>query len=262
MGSTTADPEPVRALEPGAVEVWRAPLDLTDERRAALFATLSGDERERAARFAFERERNRFIAGRGTLRLILASCLGCGPAELRFDYGPRGKPALGGAARASGVFFNLAHSHGRVVYAVTRGRTVGVDLEKVRPEVEHERLAQRYFAPGEVAALAALPAEERRRAFFTCWTRKEGYLKATGDGLATPLDSFEVPLAPGATAALVCHRTDPGEVARWSLADLDAGPDYAAALVTEGAAAAIRYRDVAAARTTPLPPPPPPPGPR
>ncbi len=220
-------------MERDEVHVWRASLDLGASRRHALHLTLAEDEQERAERFHFAKDRARFIAGRGLLRAILARYLRADPAGLRFCYDPKGKPALTPASHTGGLRFNMSHSHGLALYAVTRGRELGVDLEYIQPRLEGG-IAERFFSPREVAALGALPADLRNEAFFACWTRKEAYVKAKGDGLALRLDQFDVSLNPRQPAALLRMEGDPQEACRWSLWALDAAPGYAAALCVEG----------------------------
>jgi 4'-phosphopantetheinyl transferase len=198
------------------------------------FRTLSPDEVERAERFRFERHRRRFVVGRGVLRALLGRYLGVEPARISFGYGARGKPHLSGALSGTGVRFNLAHSHEMALYVVTRGRDVGIDLEHVRPMPDAEDIGARFFSPHEHEILCALPPGQRLGAFFDCWTRKEAYIKATGDGLARPLDEFDVSLAPGEPARLLRVAEDPAEVDRWSLQALSPDAGYAAALVVEG----------------------------
>jgi len=199
-----------------------------------LLRTLTLDERARARRFRFPRDRDRFIVARGVLRAILGRYLGVDPGRLRFRYSPYGKPALAGPFEDEGIRFNLAHSQGIALYAVSRGREVGIDVEYVRADLADERIAERFFSPREVATLRAVPAEQRREAFFHCWTRKEAYVKARGEGLSLPLDQFDVSLAPGEPAALLSTPGDPPEVTRWSLQALNPGPGYVAALAVEG----------------------------
>lgn len=215
------------------VHVWKAALDLAEPRVLELEKTLSQDERDRAARFHFEIDRARFIVGRGILRAILGRYLGVEPHRLRFQYALHGKPALAPGASAHDLRFNAAHSGGMVLYAVTSGREVGIDVERLRPDFATEAIAERFFSPGEVASLRALPVEARLKAFFDCWTRKEAYIKATGHGLSHPLQRFTVSLAPGA-AALLGTDDDAREASRWSLQELSPGPGYAAALAVEG----------------------------
>jgi Phosphopantetheinyl transferase len=152
------------------------------------------------------------------------------PADLVFFLGPHGKPAL----ENLGLEFNLSHSGGCGLLAVTRGRRVGVDGERVRADFAGEDIARRFFAPAEVDALAASAPGEYVAAFFRCWTRKEAYVKARGDGLSLPLDRFVVPLEPAATRAIASCLDDPSECSRWSLREIVPAPGYLGALVVEG----------------------------
>jgi 4'-phosphopantetheinyl transferase len=231
----TAPPRPEwPALPCEEVHVWRALLDAPAERVRRLLEVLAPDERERAARFHFERDRRRFAVARGLLRTILGSYLNSGPAALRFEYGAQGKPALAPGHNSDSLRFNVSHSEGVALFALARAREVGVDVERVSGRVECEEIAGHFFSPGEVARLRALPAEMREAAFFDCWTRKEAYIKARGEGLSLPLDGFDVSLAPGEPAALLANRLDPSEVARWSLRALAPWPGFAAAVAAEG----------------------------
>jgi 4'-phosphopantetheinyl transferase len=198
-----------------------------------LAGILAPDERERAERFHFERLRWRFVVGRGVLRIILAGYLGTAPAGVRIAYGLRGKPRLADG-HGDALRFNLAHSGGLALYAVTRGRELGVDLEEVRPLEDAEAIAARYFSAGEAAALGALPHADRLAGFFRCWTRKEAYVKARGEGLAIPLHQFDVSVAPDEPARLLGSRREPGDADRWSLVGLSPAPGYAGALAIEG----------------------------
>jgi len=230
-----ADP----AASPVAVDVWRIALDPGESAVDRLAATLTTDELARADRLRVPGGRGRFIAGRGALRAILGRYLGVPADRLAFRYGGRGKPALPG----TGLEFNLTHSGGLALLAVAGGRAVGVDIEEARPMPDADRLVERFFSPREVADYRALPAAERPAAFFRCWTRKEAYMKATGLGLGQPLDGFDVALAPGDLPRLLAVAGRPDEADRWSMVDLNPGPGYAAALMVEGAAGAIRcYR--------------------
>jgi 4'-phosphopantetheinyl transferase len=221
-------------LQPGEIQLWRAPLDLSSDRLAALAAYLSPDERERAERFQFPELRRRFIAARGTLRQVLGRYAACQPVSLRFEYGPHGKPKLARATSPLDLRFNLAHSHELAVFAVALGREVGVDLEWLdRPLHEPEAIARRFFSPGEQRALLALPVAQRLSAFYDCWTRKEAFLKARGEGLTFPLAAFDVSLGPDEPAALLACRDGPAALARWALLAPEIAPGYRAALVFE-----------------------------
>jgi 4'-phosphopantetheinyl transferase len=214
--------------------VWRASLDLPAPRIQALQHDLSEEELQRAERFHFQRHRGRFIAARGLLRTILGRYLKTDPGLLRFRYGPRGKPELGGEAGRSGLCFNISHSHGLALFAVTYGREVGVDVERIRSDLDGEKIAERFFSPREAAALRRLPAEVRQEAFFACWTRKEAYLKAIGEGIALRLDQFDVSVSPGDPATLLSIHGDRAEASHWSLKALDPGPGYMGALAVKG----------------------------
>lgn len=233
MGASWEQAPPALGLGEGELHVWRAGLAVDAETRRRLAAALSRDELERAARFVFARDRDRFVAARGALRQILGGYLGAPPGALRFRYGPRGKPELAGPPEHGRLGFNLAHSGELALVAVAWGRRVGVDLELVRDELDYAPLLPDIFSAGERRALAALPAPAQRLAFFGGWARKEAYLKARGDGLTHPPNQVEVGLAPGAQAPLQLPPAEPGEKP-WTLYTLDAGPGYAAAVVGEG----------------------------
>jgi 4'-phosphopantetheinyl transferase len=213
------------------VHVWRIPLDCGEEVLSRLHESLADDERQRAARFHFEKDRRHFIAGRGALRSLLAGYLERRPEQVRFAYTNYGKPLL---ADEAALRFNLTHSHGLALLAVTRGREIGVDVERIRDNLEGEKLAERFFSPREVAALHSLPPELRREAFFHCWTRKEAYIKAVGKGLSLPLDQFDVTLRPDEPAALLATHHDSEEARRWSMQSLLPDEGYVGAMVVEG----------------------------
>ena len=198
-------------LEPGIIHVWRGSLDLGQEAYRRFDSLLADDERARAARFHFPRDRARFVVGRGLLRALLGRYLAADPAHLRFRYSIHEKPALVGG----GPSFNLAHSGATALFAFSPSFEVGVDVELVRPEFEGDRIAERFFSPAEIEALQA-----RGVAFLACWTRKEAFLKARGDGLTLALDSFDVSLAPNQPAALLRTGWSPQECSRWQLLDL------------------------------------------
>ena len=218
-------------LPANEVHIWLAKLD--DYSAASLKLLLAEDELARATRFHFDRDRNHFIVARALLRKLLASYAGVGAAELRFSYAEKGKPSLEESQQGS-LNFNLAHSHGLAIYGFSRGRELGVDLEFIREDLADEKIAERFFSPSEIDELRKLPAELRKQAFFDCWTRKEAYIKARGDGLSMPLDGFDVSLAPGEAAALLRNHKEPGEVTRWSMQSLTVPAGYVAALVAEG----------------------------
>jgi 4'-phosphopantetheinyl transferase len=210
------------------VVVWQVGLE-TDS--APFRALLSDEELAAADRFRFEQDRAHYAVARGALRIVLGRHLDTAPAAIRFEYGAHGKPSVAGGSE---LRFNLSHSHGRALIAVARGREVGVDLEYVHREVADEEVARRFFSPEEVQALENLPESARTPAFFRCWTRKEAYLKARGDGIHYGLHHFTVSLGPGEEPALLANTLHPDETARWTMRDVHLGPDFQACVVAEG----------------------------
>ena len=197
--------------------------------RERLAQYLHADEQERAARFHFERDREAYETARGTLRLVLAGYCQIEPTAVPIAYAERGKPYL--AAPYSQLKFNLSHAGDWALLAVSDGRELGVDVEKIRPLPELEQIAERFFAPIEREALLALPAEQRLTAFFTCWTRKEAYIKALGDGLRQPLDEFAVTVRPDEPARLLYVLGEETAVNHWEMREIAMPPGYVAALV-------------------------------
>jgi 4'-phosphopantetheinyl transferase len=238
------------ALPEDEVQLWRVDLEAIGEDESRWRQLLSSDELARAMRFHFSRDRQRFVAARAWLRTILASYLATDPSGLRFCYSKKEKPFLGPPHADTGITFNLSHSGGIALFAFARQREIGVDVEQLRPDSDLEAIARRFFSAREQSQLAALPAEEKVNAFFRCWTRKEAYIKATGDGLSLPLSQFDVSLAPGETNALLATRPEglqdsteeedgteedsSEEAGRWLLREVPGGPGYIAALCVRG----------------------------
>ncbi|MHC4618924.1 MAG: 4'-phosphopantetheinyl transferase family protein [Planctomycetota bacterium] len=229
------------------VHVWRAWLDRARPHLADLLYSLSADELARADRFRSEPDRLRYVAARGILRAILARYLGFAPHDLRFRYGPQGKPFLMDASQMDGIRFNLAHSDGLALYAIAQYREVGIDLERIRPMPDAEQIAASFFSPQEYTRLISLPRNQRLEAFFNCWTRKEALVKAVGNGLSAPLHVFDVTLVPDKPAVLLEHRKKPTEAQRWSLHHLVPGTDYVSALAVEGRCCRLQRWDWVAA---------------
>jgi 4'-phosphopantetheinyl transferase len=226
-------------LSEAEIHVWRVPLHLSEHEREEMEPWLSQDELQRGARFVFERDRFRFLACRGRLRAILAGYLDIQPREVRFLYGPHGKPALELPPNGP-LFFNVSHSEDLALVAVRRGGEIGVDLERLRPIAEAEAIARRYFTPREHAALAAAAPEEKTSAFFRCWTRKEALLKAMGVGIGFPLDSLEVNLEPDVPPRLLSF---PGQALAgadaWRLFHLEPHSEFVGALAAQCAQALL-----------------------
>jgi 4'-phosphopantetheinyl transferase len=196
-------------------------------------AVLSDEERQRACRFAFDRDRQRFIAARGLLRGLLAARLGVRPEVIELEYGAHGKPALARRFAASGLRFNASHCGDVAAYAFSSTGAIGVDVEAVRTIPDADHIAARFFSGREHAAYRALDARDRPLGFFQCWTRKEAFIKALGDGMSHPLDDFDVSLAPGEPARLLRVERSPGDRRRWRMVSFSPAPGFVGAVVAE-----------------------------
>lgn len=225
------------------VHVWRIPLVLPRDRLDRLETLLSPAERARADRFRFPALREAFVAGRGAQREVLARYTSTAAADLEYRESAHGKLRLDGPAAASGIRFNASNSGGLALVAVARGRELGVDLERLKPMPDGPEIAGRFFSAAENAVFAALPGPLRDEAFFRCWTRKEAYIKAVGEGLSMPLDRFDVAFAPGDEPRLLATRGDPAEAGRWRMAAVDPGPGYVGAVAVEGSGWRLRAFD-------------------
>lgn len=229
------------ALADDEVHVWRASLKQPPAQVKAFSITLSQDEQERAGRFHFKRDREHFTVARGLLRSLIGCYLDRAPGELRFQYSSYGKPGLSDQSPLTALSFNVSHSHEIVVYAFTLGREIGIDIEYHRPEVAGEEIAERFFSAVEIHNLSALSQEFRTEGFFNCWTRKEAYVKARGEGLSHPLDKFDVSLVPGEPAALLGTRNNPVELSRWTISAFTTEEDYSGAIAVEGKDLQFKY---------------------
>ncbi len=222
-----------------AVHVWRASLESDADMVAGWTALLDAAELARARRFYFERDRCRFTVARGLLRQLAGGYLDVPPTDVHFAAGPHGKPHL--APGANALHFNLSHSGTQALFAFAPSREVGIDLEAgARLGDDWPGLARRIFSPREQAELASLPAEHRRDGFLNGWTRKEAYLKATGQGLVNGLQQIEVSLDPARPASFLGAEL----AAAWHIVDLRAAAGVAAALVLAGGPGSIEVRNV------------------
>ena len=221
--------EPVRIALPGTdIDVWMMCLDLMPVQVRQWENLLSDDEASRAARFHFERDRRRFIAARGTLRLLLGGYLEMAPAAIKFNYGATGKPAI--APPAGTIHFNLSHSGERALYAFSSSRPLGVDIEYLHHDLDHKSLSERFFSPAECAALDRLPDCERKRAFLVHWTRKEAVVKASGEGLSLPIDRLYVATPPGLASRPPGTAVALLDGRAWHIHAPEVGDDYTAAI--------------------------------
>jgi 4'-phosphopantetheinyl transferase len=224
------------SLMPATVDAYWINLDDAEQDTGALARMLSDEERARAARFRFERDRRHYILRHAHLRKLLSTYVGDAPEKIVFVYNAFGKPSV----RGSVIHFNTSHSRGMALFVISRGSEVGCDIEQCDPQFASERIPEQFFAAGEVTKLRSLPPEQQTQAFFRCWTRKEAYVKARGQGLSIALDSFEVSLTPGEPVALLngCDG--------WSVRSFAPVSGYAAAVVAEGAGWQLNHLPLAA----------------
>ena len=226
-------PEGLR-LASDEVHVWRAALDQPLEKVQSYRAILSDAERSRADRFHFEEDRTAYTLARAALRSLLGGYLSVVSSSIEFEYSPHGKPYLKPATNLRAVSFNISHSHKLALLAFAIDRQVGVDVERIRPDFGTLEIAQRFFSKSEVDALLAQPPDRQAECFFNCWTRKEAYIKAIGDGLSCPLHRFDVTLGVGEPARLLATRVASQDASQWSMHNLDVGACYKAAVIAEG----------------------------
>jgi 4'-phosphopantetheinyl transferase len=215
------------------IHVWQRKLRDNPHDIQTLAEALAPEELARAERFRFPSNRNEFIVSRGTLRWLLGRYMSCPPKELCFTYSQYGRPELSDSRPGEGVDFNISHSGDVVVLAFARARRIGIDIEKIRTDFSTAEIAERFFSPAEREVLRELPVEQRHTAFFTCWTRKEAFIKALGEGLSHPLDQFDVSLTPGQSAALLATRPDSRDASRWSLCNINVPAGYVGALAAQ-----------------------------
>jgi 4'-phosphopantetheinyl transferase len=223
-----------KRLPSGEIHVWSSALELDSESIGAWEAVLSQDERCRANRFRFGKDYVEFVLARSLLRCLIGSYLGLEAATIQFVYSPFGKPAIHPDLEPKGLRFNVSHSHGEALFAFSHNREVGIDLEFIPHEWDGSSLSQHFFSSRENEQLQTLADIEQKQAFFRCWTRKEAYIKARGEGLSLALNQFDVSLLAEEKAALLEVRPDAQEVNRWKMQDVAVKSNYAGALVAEG----------------------------
>ena len=222
------------------VHIWYASLDVSISEFKTLSQTITKDECLRAEKFHFEKDKKRFIVGRGILRSILGSYLGIEPRHLRFCYGENGKPAISNQDFRGTIRFNLSHSNGVALFAFTLGREIGVDIEKVREIGEMEQIVERFFSVREYDRFCHLPEGKKRKLFFTYWTCKEAFIKADGGGFKIPLNSFEVSNVYGNPLKQLKIYCDRKKAAQWFLQTFIPFSGYIGAFAVQGEGALIK----------------------
>lgn len=221
-------------LQKGEVHIWRAFLDWPTSAISSALAILSEEEKKRAQRFVFEEHRALFTASHAVLRYILSAYTQQSAAELQFATTSHGKPHLVNPPAGLDLRFNMSDSKQLAVYAITLNREVGVDIEWMKPNIDCEGIAKRFFSQEEQEQLLALPLNERRESFYRCWSRKEAYIKVIGQGLSFPLGEFSVSLRPEGMNNLLSVHHDANQAKRWALGSLNIETEYASAIAVEG----------------------------
>jgi len=230
------------SIDRNDVQVWRVGLRTARCEIEQLRQILSNDELQRAGRFYGQQHRERFILARGTLRRILGRYMNIHPEKLGFSY-INSKPEIMPELDGKRLRFNISHAGDYMLAAITADRMIGVDIELISVDRPHLRIAERFFSHRETTTLRALPEPQQIGAFYACWTRKEAYIKARGLGVFRGLDCFSVSLAPGEAAALTETESDPEEIKRWTILDINPASGYRAAAAVEGGDVKFRFYD-------------------
>jgi 4'-phosphopantetheinyl transferase len=230
-------------LNDDGIDVWRARLNTSANTIDRYIDWLSPHEHRRAKRYYFNKHRQSFVVRRILLRKLIGRYLDMNPWDVLLDGNQYGKPMLAGEL-AKQLQFNLSFSNNMALFAFSRHRSIGVDIENIDDRVIDEYVAQRHFSSNEIATFIALPRKQQVEAFYNCWTRKESWIKARGLGLSIPLDSFEVSLAPGDPARLIATGTDTNQLNNWTMYSLTPAPGYTAAVAAQGTCTTPRQFDI------------------
>ncbi|NER13685.1 4'-phosphopantetheinyl transferase superfamily protein [Leptobacterium flavescens] len=227
-------------LKPQSAHIWHISIDQNKALLKQFGELLSADEKKRAEKFYFAKDRHCFVIAKGALRTLLGSYLQTDPSGIRFQYGSHGKPHLDDS---TSLRFNLSHSGDAIVLGFVHDLSIGVDVEKIKDDIELKDIAKNFFSKEEVNALLSLKEEVHPNAFFNCWTRKEAFIKAKGSGLSFPLHEFAVSLEPGKEAELLQTKWDPDEKLKWTLASFEPEESYVGAVAIEGNIPSIVHKN-------------------
>lgn len=219
------------------IHIYRSSLETTSDKIKDYESFLSADELYKANRYKFEKDRVHYITGRALLRNILSRYLNQFPGEIVFSYLDKGKPFI----KDTEVKFNLAHSGGRAVYAVANNIDIGIDIEFMRELPDALQIAKRFFSEKEVDEFSEIREVDIRTAFFNCWTRKEAFIKAVGEGLSYPLKDFSVTLKPGDKPEILWIKDKAEEVKYWSLINIDTDENYISSLAVKAENVKVVY---------------------
>lgn len=220
--------------------IWRADLEFNARFQSSFFKILSPDEKSRADKFRFAKDSRNFIIARGILRSLIGKYLEIDPAKIFFHYTEFGKPAIAGN---HSLQFNISHAQNIALFAFIRKFNIGVDVEFVNPQIEVKDIATNFFSANEISKLLALPGNQHTLGFFNCWTRKEAFIKAVGEGLSFPLDQFEVSLEPDKPAKLLATNWEPEAVSKWSIYSISPGANFVGSVAIEGLVEDVKFWD-------------------
>jgi 4'-phosphopantetheinyl transferase len=223
------------------VHVWRLIFNQLTDNLEFFTKTLSPNERDRADRFRFEKDKAHFIVFTGALKTIIGRYLNCDPRRIQFQYSEFGKPYLMANHDGDAFFFNMAHSNHLAVIGFGRILQIGIDIEFIRPIPDIDEIGKRIFSPNEYKKYHSLPENQKQTAFFNCWTRKEAFIKAIGKGLSFPLDRFSVSFAPGNSCRIIDIDGDTEKASKWSLVHFIPAKNYSAALALNDRVIKIGY---------------------
>lgn len=219
------------------VHLWYLNVEDHKNRLAVYEELLDNEEKEKAYRYKFDKDRNCSIIARGVLRTLLGSYSNELPERITFSFGPFGKPEV---YNNSGIQFNISHSRDAIVLGFIKNDAIGVDVEFMDEKIDALQIAKHFFSNEERVALSAVSEDERVEAFYNCWTRKEAFIKALGDGLSFPLDQFVVSLTPALKAELLKTKWDQMEKEKWALHSFNPEKKYVSAFTVNGKVSDIK----------------------
>jgi len=226
------------SLKTQEVDVWKVSKQIHEDRLEQYWSVLNTEERERALKFRFEKDRNCAIIARGVLRNLLSNYTGLKPENIHFEFGSNGKPAI---CQHTPIQFNVSHSTDAIVFGFTKSYILGIDVECTEDDLDVENVAKSFFSETEVHSLLKLDQAYHKQAFYNCWTRKEAFIKAEGSGLSFPLKEFSVSLASSAEAELLETRWNKKEKEKWTLTAFTPAENYIGALAIKGKINNINY---------------------
>lgn len=227
----------LREISDNEIHIYQTYLDKPPSEIDNFRKILSQDELQKADRYKFDSDRNNYITCRAILRNILSQYSDFSPDEIIFSYTDKGKPYLNG----NEIKFNLAHTNSYAAYAIIKEKEVGIDLEYVRRIPDALKIASRYFSSAEINELKEISETELDRAFLNCWTRKEAFIKATGDGLSYPLADFSISLNSDLPEILYI-KGKLSEIKEWSLYNVKVESDYVSSLAVMSKGMKLVYK--------------------